>query len=123
MQLEKIIINWDLQSTKEKECHIQDLSSEVTNIIEENFASIFALPYCNNIFYYLEKNHGITKQNLNENIDKFVTVIEELFGPPIKLVEIKIIEQIHKKIKNFDHTPKKNDLFFRDYLVDLFSHL
>ena len=122
MQLQKYIMkDWDLQITKPKEYCPKDLSLEITNIIEESFASIFALPHCS-IFYYLEKNHGIERKNLKENIEKFVDVIEESFGPAAKLVEIKIMQQIHKKIKNFSHTPKENDLFFKEYLMDLFSY-
>ncbi len=120
MQLKNLTTSWDLQIIEQKESYQHNFSSEVIEAIEESFASIFTLPH-SSIFHYLEKEHGITKQNFNKNIERFVDIIEESFGPAAKLFEIKIVELVHKKIKKFNHTPKKHDLFFREYIVDLFS--
>ncbi len=117
MQTEKIATNYTLQILKQK-----NDNSIIIEAFDESFA-LFINSKKFNIFIYLEEKYGITKQNIPENINKIVNILEQLFGSGAKLIEIKIIELIHKKICDFTYNPPKDDLFFKQYLHELLIFL
>jgi hypothetical protein len=118
MQIKNLSTNCAIQVLEKPEIYKDNISSILAEAIEESFTPFIK---SNNIFHYLEKEYGLTKYNIPKNIEKFVGIIEDLFGTGSKLIEIKIIELIHKKIKNFAYSPKDHDLFLKEYLVTLFS--
>ncbi len=120
MKIERINSTCTLQLIKKPEFYKDNLSTILIEAIEESF-EIFINPKKYNIFNYLEQEYALAKQNIPKNIDKFVSIIENLFGTGAKLIEIRIIELIHKKIQNFAYNPKDHDLFLKEYLVALFS--
>lgn len=122
MQTEKITTNYTLPILKQKNDIQKNSNSLIIEAIDESFA-LFINSRKFNIFIYLEEKHGITKQNMPENIEKIVNIIEQLFGSGAQLIEIKIIELIHKKICDFTYNPPKDDLFFKQYLIELLSFL
>ncbi|MCJ7712998.1 hypothetical protein MUO66_00865 [Candidatus Bathyarchaeota archaeon] len=117
MQTEKITTNYALPILKQK-----NETLIIIEAIDESFA-LFINSKKFNIFIYLEEKYGIIKQNIPENIEKTVNIIETLFGSAAKLIEIKIIELIHKKICDFTYNPQKGDLFFKQYLLELLTFL
>lgn len=120
MQIETRTTNCSLQILKKTESYKTNISSILIEAIQESFSSLVK-PRKYNIFHYLKKEYGITQENIPKNIEKFVCIIEDQFGPGAKLFEIKMIELIHKKIQNFDYTPKNHNLFLKEYLRALFS--
>jgi hypothetical protein len=118
--MKKLNTNCALQLLEKPELYKYNISSILVEAIEESFA-----PFMNskkyNIFHFLEKEYGLTQHNITQNIEKFVGIIEDLFGPGAKLIEIRIIKLIHKKIQNFAYNPKDHDLFLKEYLIALFS--
>lgn len=120
MQIKNLNTNCSLQILEKTESYKDNISSILAEAIEESFAP-FVNSKKNNVFHFLEKEYGLTQYNITQNIENFVGIIEDLFGPGAKLIEIKIIELIHKKIQNFAYSPKNHDLFLKEYLVTLFS--
>lgn len=120
MQIKNLKMNCSLQILEKTDSYKDNISSILAEAIKESFA-----PFVNskkyNIFHFLEKEYGLTQHNIPQNIETFVGIIEDLFGSGAKLIEIKIIELIHKKIQNFAYSPKNHDLFLKEYLVTLFS--
>jgi hypothetical protein len=120
MRIKTLTTNCSLQLYNQTESYKTIISSILAEAIQESFSSIIKSKKYN-IFHYLEKEYNITKENIPKNIEKFINILEDQFGPGAKLIEIKIIELIHNKIQNFNHTPKNHDLFLEEYLCSLFS--
>ena len=96
--------------------------SIILEAIDESFAT-FVDSKKFNIFLYLEEEYGLNKQNITNNINKFVDIVENLFGSGAQLIEIKIIELINKKICDFTYNPPNGELIFEQYLVELLYFL
>ena len=76
------------------------------------------------IYFNLEKNFKICKQEIPYKTEEFVKSIEEIIGPGAKLLEIEIIEKLHKKIgQGFKYHPKQKDLAFTEYLKAVHTFL
>jgi hypothetical protein len=120
MQIKPLTTKCSLQLFIQTDSYKNNISTILAEAIQESFSSLVKSQKYD-IFHYLEKEYSITKENIPKNIEKFVNILEDQFGPGAKLIEIKIIELIHKKIQNFGHTPKNHDLFLKEYLCSLFS--
>lgn len=118
MQIQNQATNCCIQIIQKSELNKDNLSVILMESIEEAFLSLSNYEY--DICNILEVN-GITQENIQYNIKKFSTFIENQFGIAANLIKIKIIEQIHRKIQNFTYTPKNHNLFFEEYLSALFS--
>ena len=75
------------------------------------------------IYRLLKKAYGINKEDIPNQIEGFANAIEQTFGPVSKLIEIKIIERLHAKYKDFSYTPKKGELNFVEFVYNLQHHL
>ena len=75
------------------------------------------------IYFYLENTFKITKQEIPYKIEEFADAIEQIFGAGAKLIEIRIIEALHKRIQDFVHLPKKGELVFTEYVANLRAFL
>lgn len=75
------------------------------------------------IYTCMEKTFKIKKQEILHKHKEFTEALEQMLGEGAKLIEIKIIEELHKRIKDFMHCPKKGKLEFTDYLTDLHAFL
>jgi len=72
------------------------IQESFSSLLQSQKNSIFVLML--DIFFYLEKEYGLIKENIPKNIEKFVNILENKFGPRAKLAEIKIMELIHNKL-------------------------
>lgn len=75
------------------------------------------------IYLHLEKTYNIKKQEIPYKIKEFADAIEQIFGEGAKLIEIRIIEALHKRIQKFVHFPRKGELTFTEYIADLRAFL
>ena len=75
------------------------------------------------IYFHLENTFKITKQEIPYKIEEFADAIEQIFGAGAKLIEIRIIEALHKRIQDFVHLPKKSELVFTEYVANLRAFL
>jgi len=75
-------------------------------------------------FYcYLRNNYGINEDEIPYKIEDFARAIEQIFGSAAKLIEIKIIERLHLRYKDFFYVPEKGELNFVDFEYNLRHHL
>ena len=90
----------------------------IIDTVDEIFFS-----FCNidkDAFYrHLEDTFKIKKQEIPFKIAGFADAIEQIFGVGAKLIEIRIIETLHKRIPEFVFFPKKGDVCFKEYMASL----
>jgi hypothetical protein len=74
------------------------------------------------LYNLLEKQYGLKKEAIPANIETFVRALECTFGEAAKLLEIKILHELHSKTQTFRYKPNQKE-FFIQYLVALQDHL
>ena len=112
----------------ETECLIQ-LENKRSNIyrnIEETISeavdasfSLFGETFKDLVYSELEAKFQIEKQDIPYRINDFEAAIEEICGVGAKLIETKIIQALHERIKGFIYIPRGKDLVFTDYIESL----
>ena len=109
---------------RKKEHKPRENSFETTIIeaVDEGF-SPFGHSSKQAIYFHLENTFKIKKQEIPYKIEEFADAIEQIFGAGAKLIEIRIIEALHKKIQDFVHLPKKRELVFTEYVANLRAFL
>ena len=90
--------------------------------IDESFSS-FSNVDKQEIYFHLENTFKIKKQEIPCRIKDFADAIEQIFGIGAKLIEIMIIEAIHKRIPDFMFTPKKGVVTLKEYATSLRTFL
>ncbi len=75
------------------------------------------------IYRHLKNNYGLTESEIPYKIEDFARAIEQTFGSVAKLIEIKIIQRLHEKYKDFSYVPKKEELNFVEFVHSLQRHL
>jgi hypothetical protein len=69
------------------------------------------------VYFYLEKNYKIRKQDIPYRIEDFTEAIETIFGVGAKLLEIKIMKNLFSKIGyNFPYRHTQEGLEFTKYI-------
>ena len=69
------------------------------------------------IYFYLEKNFTVEKQEIPNKVEEFANAIEEMLGYGAKILEVEIMKQLYMRIGNgFEYFPEKEDLLFVDYI-------
>jgi len=69
------------------------------------------------IYFYLEKNFAVKKQDIPNKIEEFTSAIEEIFGLGAKILEIEIMKHLFVKVGSaFEYFPEKDDLLFVEYI-------
>jgi len=94
----------------------------ITETVDESLSSFKNLDR-ETAYLHLEKTFKITKEEILLQIESFVDAIEQMFGFASKLVEIKMIEALHKRFPEFVFFPKKGDVDFKEYVVSLRAFL
>ena len=95
-----------------------EFNTVIVETVDESLSS-----FCNldkEAFYLrLENAFNIKKQEIPSKLEEFADAIEQMFGLGAKLIEIKIIQSLHKKIPGFVFFPKKADVDFKEYVASL----
>jgi len=71
------------------------------------------------IYRHLKIVYGIDKEDIPNKIEAFASAIEQTFGSVAKLIEIKIIEQLHSQNEDFCYASKSRELDFVEYITNL----
>jgi hypothetical protein len=109
------------ESLGKKESKKADFETALRESIDEVF-SAFGKNVKQAIYSLLENNYNISKKDIPNKAEAFTNALEATFGEPAKLIEIKIIEKLQVKIKDFTYRTGKSDLLLTDYLTALRSH-
>jgi hypothetical protein len=86
--------------------------------IDEVFSSFNTLDK-QEVYFHVENIFKIKKEEIPFRIEAFADAIEQIFGVGTKLIEIRIIEALHKRIPDFMFTPKKGAVIFKEYVAGL----
>ncbi|MGD0644829.1 MAG: hypothetical protein ABSA75_07995 [Candidatus Bathyarchaeia archaeon] len=107
---------------------IQDESTKTTfeTAITESIDDILSA-FGNNIkqtiYHHLENIYDIKKDEIPLKIQDFANALEQTFGSVAKLIEIKIIERLHAKYRDFFYVPKKGELDFAEFVSNFQRYL
>lgn len=118
-QTQTIIIPSHLFQMEKSETHFETAVTQAINDV------LSALGAANKqaIYRHLKNHYGIDENEIPNQIEDFATAIEQIFGPVAKLLEIKIIEQLHGKYKDFAYSPEKAELDFSEFVNSLQEYL
>jgi hypothetical protein len=112
-----------LQICKNKQKTSEDkFKAAMIEAVDESFSSFSKLTK-QDIYSHLEKAFKIKKQEIPCKIEDFADAIEQMFGIGAKLIEIRIIEAIHKRIQDFVFFPKMGAVVFKEYVASLRAFL
>ena len=75
------------------------------------------------VYRHLESRYGLKKEEIPFKIEDFANAFEQIFGSVAKLIEIKILERLHAKYRDFSYVPKKGELNFVEFVYNLQLHL
>ena len=90
--------------------------------IDESF-SIFSNLEKRIVYLHLENDFKIKKQEIPFKIEDFADAIEQMLGIGAKVIEIRILEALHKRIPDLMFSPKKGDVIFKEYVASLRTFL
>jgi hypothetical protein len=95
-----------------------EFNTIIAETVDESLSS-----FCNldkeAVYRRLENDFKIKKQEIPCKLEEFADAIEQIFGVGAKLIEIKIIQMLHKQIQGFMFFPKKGEVDFKEYAVGL----
>lgn len=95
-----------------------DFKSIVTQAVDETLSSL-GREVKPAFYFILEKKFGLNKEDIFNNIESITRAIESIFGESSLLLEIRIMRNLHGKVKTFEYKTNKGELSFRDYLAAL----
>ena len=111
-----------LQLREEQKPNEDEFKVAVIGAIDEVLSSFSNLDK-EEIYFHLENTFTINKQEIPFRIKDFADAIEQIFGIGVKLIEIRIIEALHKRIPNFIFTQKKGFVSLKEYTTSLRTFL
>ena len=107
-----------LQLCKKQKPTRDDFNIAISETIDESLSS-----FCNlnkeAVYLRLENAFNIKKQEIPSKLEEFADAIEQMFGIGAKLIEIRIIQSLHKRLPGFVFFPKKGDVDFKEYVASL----
>jgi hypothetical protein len=112
----------EIASTAEK----QSVKTPFEDAVTESIDAILSLLGNINkqaIYRYLEKRYSIKKEEIPNNIAEFAEAFEQTFGSVAKLIEVKIIERLHSKYKDFSYVPANGEVDFLEYISNFQRYL
>jgi hypothetical protein len=91
------------------------LDMEILEAIDISLAS-FGESVKQVVYFQLQTNHHVEKQDIPSKIEEFTLTVEEIFGAGAILIEMKIMETLYARTEGFLYKPKSKDLMFKDYV-------
>ncbi len=88
---------------------------KILEVIDESLAS-FGESVKQVVYFHLQNNHHVEKQDIPSRIEEFASTVEEIFGAGARLIEMKIMETLHSRTEGFLYIPKDENLTFKDYV-------
>lgn len=69
------------------------------------------------IYYHLENDFNIRRQDIPCKIERFADAVEEILGVAAALLEIQIMKGLHCKVgDSFRYSPEQKDFVFTQYI-------
>ena len=75
------------------------------------------------VYQHLENAFKIKKQEIPYKTEEFADAMEKIFGRGAKLIEIRIIEAVHKMVPEFIFTSKRGVVIFKEHVASLRAFL
>ncbi len=94
----------------------------ITEAVDESLTSFKNLD-TQKVFAQLENAFDIKKHEIPYKIEDFSDAMEKMFGVGAKLIEIRIIQAIHRRMPEFIFSPNRGPIIFKDYVNSLRSFL
>ena len=69
------------------------------------------------IYFHLEKNFNIGKQDIPNKIANFIEAIEEIFGLGANFLEILIMRRLYEKIGGSFEWPESKEFIFSEFVT------
>jgi hypothetical protein len=71
------------------------------------------------VYFDLEKNFDITRDDVPQRIEEFANALEKMFGLSAKMIEIQIMKKLYEKIGNSRYVLTQDDIVFTEYVAAL----
>ena len=94
------------------------LDTTILEAVDESLAS-FGDSVKQVVYFQLQNNYHVQKQEIPTRIEEFAAAIEGIFGIGARLIEMKIIETLYAKAEGVLYVPKDENLMFKDYVQNL----
>jgi hypothetical protein len=75
------------------------------------------------IYRLLKDRYDITQEEIPVKTEAFAKAIEQIFGSAGKVIEVKIIERLHSKYKDFYYVQAKGELILVEFISSLQHYL
>jgi len=97
---------------------VNQSDAKILEAIDESL-DIFGEAVKQFVYFHLESNCHMRKQDIPRRIEEFAIVIEGIFGNGARLIQIRIIEMLYSKADEFQYYPNDEDLVFKDYMQNM----
>jgi hypothetical protein len=87
-----------ISSSSDKNLSEKEFDKFLVESIDEVLTSL-GLPVKNSLYFHLQSNFEIEKNQIPQNIVEFSKILHKLFGFGASRLEIKIVEMLHSKLK------------------------
>jgi hypothetical protein len=111
-----------LQVRKNEKSNENRFEVTMAEAIDESLATFENLNK-QEIYFFLENVFKIRREEIASNIENFTDALNQMFGIGARLIEIKIIQAVHKKIPEFIFTPRGSAVIFKEYISSLRTFL
>ena len=99
-----------------------DFEKKLLDAIDESF-SWLGESGKQTIYFHLETEYKISKQDIPHRIEDFTEALEDVFGVGAKLLEIKIMENLFNKTRHLQpHFHTQESLEFTKYIKSARTH-
>jgi hypothetical protein len=99
-----------------------NFEKKLLEAIDESF-SLLGKNGKQTIYFYLETEYKISKQDIPHRIEDFTEALEDIFGLGAKLLEIKIMKNLFSKMEHLQpHFHTQESLEFTKYIESARTH-
>jgi hypothetical protein len=116
--MEMANLTYTLQLSRKSQKPENEFGNLVIKTIDECLSSFNKIDK-KAIYSVLEKDYEIKKEEIPYKIESFADALEQILGIGAKLVEIGIIESLHKKFPKFMFFSRNGDICFTEYVTSL----
>lgn len=102
-----------------KSCAIQKNKDALISEVVDDSLSCFGDPFKQYVYSKLSKYYRLEKHEIPSRISDFAEALEDIFGAGAKLIEMRIIQDLHEKSRGFVYVLSGDDLVFTEYVESL----
>ena len=75
------------------------------------------------VYRYLESRFGLKQEDIPSNIANFTSALESIFGDAAVIIEARILQILHRKVRGFKYFPERQELSLVSYVESLRAFL